>query len=144
MCDSEKWAENEQLNLPAFREYGLEELKAATSTFSVNNIVSEHGEKAPNVVFKGQLDGNGRWIAIKRFHSSAWPDSRQFLVSINSLFVSCFIQVVKHLGNCLVMLWLWVNNAKLCNHLKLLEGYSLIYLIMSSTCPLPAGLILFS
>lgn len=77
--DIEKWSENEQLNLPAFKEYGLEELKAATSSFSVNNIVSEHGEKAPNVVFKGRLDGNGRWIAIKRFQSSAWPDSRQFL-----------------------------------------------------------------
>ncbi|CAN4098783.1 unnamed protein product [Withania somnifera] len=75
----EKWAENEQLNLPAFKEYSLEELKAATSSFSDNNIISEHGEKAPNVVFKGQLNGNGRWIAIKRFHSSAWPDSRQFL-----------------------------------------------------------------
>uniref|UniRef100_M1CZ85 non-specific serine/threonine protein kinase n=1 Tax=Solanum tuberosum TaxID=4113 RepID=M1CZ85_SOLTU len=77
--DIEKWAENEQLNLPVFKEYGLEELKAATSNFSANNIVSEHGEKAPNVVFKGRLNGNGRWIAIKRFQSSAWPDSGQFL-----------------------------------------------------------------
>ncbi|KAF3673421.1 hypothetical protein FXO38_05624 [Capsicum annuum] len=84
----EKWTENEQLNLPAFKEYGLEELKVATSSFSIDNIVSEHGEKAANVVFKGRLNGNGLWIAIKRFQSSAWPDPRQFLVSIH---FSCLV-----------------------------------------------------
>ncbi|CAA6656768.1 unnamed protein product [Spirodela intermedia] len=33
--------------VPAFAEYGLEELRAATGGFSPENIVSEHGEKAP-------------------------------------------------------------------------------------------------
>ncbi|MBA0801067.1 hypothetical protein Gohar_011458, partial [Gossypium harknessii] len=37
-----------------------------------------HGEKAPNVVYKGKLE-NQRWIAVKRFNRSAWPDARQFL-----------------------------------------------------------------
>ncbi|KAL0347381.1 UNVERIFIED_CONTAM: Serine/threonine-protein kinase BSK5 [Sesamum calycinum] len=46
--------------------------------FSPDNIVSEHGEKAPNVVYKGFLESEG-WIAVKRFNKSAWPDSRQFL-----------------------------------------------------------------
>ncbi|XVE64844.1 hypothetical protein DITRI_Ditri07aG0134700 [Diplodiscus trichospermus] len=65
-------------DLPAFREYSIETLKMATSGFSVENIVSEHGEKAPNVVYKGKLE-NQRRIAVKRFNRSAWPDARQFL-----------------------------------------------------------------
>ncbi|KAM7472194.1 hypothetical protein LguiA_010377 [Lonicera macranthoides] len=63
---------------PAFREFTLEQLRNATSGFAVENIVSEHGEKAPNVVYKGKLDNQTR-IAVKRFNRSAWPDSRQFL-----------------------------------------------------------------
>ncbi|GAA0161481.1 non-receptor serine/threonine protein kinase [Lithospermum erythrorhizon] len=72
---------NEGLKLTAFKEYSLEELTLAASGFKEDNIVSEHGTKAPNVVYKGQLiEGEGyRLIAIKRFHKSAWPDSRQFL-----------------------------------------------------------------
>lgn len=62
----------------SFTEFKLDELRAATSGFSSDNIVSEHGEKAPNVVYRGKIN-DGRWIAIKRFHRSAWPDSRQFL-----------------------------------------------------------------
>ncbi|KAL0336798.1 UNVERIFIED_CONTAM: Serine/threonine-protein kinase BSK5 [Sesamum calycinum] len=68
----------EKDSLPSFREFSWDELKAATSGFSSDNIVSEHGEKAPNVVYKGLLE-NERWIAVKRFNKSAWPDSRQFL-----------------------------------------------------------------
>lgn len=69
---------------PSFTEFKLEQLKGATGGFSSDNIVSEHGEKAPNVVYKGKLD-NGRWIAVKRFNRMAWPDSRQFLVSSTQL-----------------------------------------------------------
>ncbi|KAF2313342.1 hypothetical protein P3X46_030036 [Hevea brasiliensis] len=64
--------------LPAFREYTIETLKMATSGFAVENIVSEHGEKAPNVVYRGKFE-NQRRIAVKRFNRSAWPDARQFL-----------------------------------------------------------------
>lgn len=67
--------------LPAFRDYTYDQIKMATSGFAVENIVSEHGEKAPNVVYKGKLDNQMR-IAVKRFNRSAWPDSRQFMVSI--------------------------------------------------------------
>lgn len=77
-------AENEEKDevddLPAFREYTIETLKMATSGFAVENIVSEHGERAPNVVYKGKFE-NQRRIAVKRFNRSAWPDARQFLVS---------------------------------------------------------------
>ena len=38
-------------DLPAFHEFFIETLKTATSGISVENIVSEHGEKAPNVVY---------------------------------------------------------------------------------------------
>lgn len=65
-------------DLPTFREYTIEQLRKATSGFAAENIVSEHGEKAPNIVFKGKLE-NQRRIAVKRFSRSAWPDARQFL-----------------------------------------------------------------
>jgi hypothetical protein len=66
--------------VPAFKEYGLAELRAATKGFSTDLIVSESGEKAPNVVYKGRLDG-GRFIAVKRFSKQSWPDPQQFVVS---------------------------------------------------------------
>ncbi|KAK8306652.1 hypothetical protein V6Z11_D03G140700 [Gossypium hirsutum] len=71
--------ENEKESLPGFIEYSLDQLKAATSGFCTDNIVSEHGEKAPNVVYRGKLDGEDRLVAVKRFNRSAWPDPRQFL-----------------------------------------------------------------
>ena len=66
--------------MPVFAEYSLDELRAATDGFAPERIVSEHGEKAPNVVYRGTLFSSGRTVAIKRFGRSAWPDSRQFVV----------------------------------------------------------------
>ncbi|KAG0497046.1 hypothetical protein HPP92_001737 [Vanilla planifolia] len=63
--------------VPAFSEYSLAELKAATNGFNSENIVSESGEKAPNFVYKGRLQ-NRRWIAVKKFTKMAWPDPKQF------------------------------------------------------------------
>uniref|UniRef100_A0A1S4BYL2 non-specific serine/threonine protein kinase n=1 Tax=Nicotiana tabacum TaxID=4097 RepID=A0A1S4BYL2_TOBAC len=79
--DEEK---DEVSDLPTFREFTLEQLRIATSGFAVENIVSEHGEKAPNVVYKGKLE-NQRRVAVKRFNRSAWPDSRQFLEEARSV-----------------------------------------------------------
>ncbi|KAL6998382.1 Serine/threonine-protein kinase bsk5, partial [Sarracenia purpurea var. burkii] len=76
--DLENGGKDDRNSLPSFSEFSLEELKCATNGFSSENIVSEHGEKAPNVVYKGKLE-NDRWIAVKRFHKTAWPDSRQFV-----------------------------------------------------------------
>ncbi|XVF46627.1 hypothetical protein PTKIN_Ptkin03bG0043200 [Pterospermum kingtungense] len=70
--------ENGKEAFPGFVEYSLDQLRAATSGFCTDNIVSEHGEKAPNVVYRGKLDED-RLVAIKRFNRSAWPDPRQFL-----------------------------------------------------------------
>lgn len=69
----------------------MDELRSATSGFSPDNIVSEHGEKAPNVVYRGKLEDDV-WVAVKRFNKSAWPDSRQFLVCV-ICFHSCFFMV---------------------------------------------------
>ncbi|XP_044512208.1 serine/threonine-protein kinase BSK1-like [Mangifera indica] len=66
---------------PAFSEFSLADLKAATNNFSADFIVSESGEKANNVVYKGRLqDGNNnrRWIAVKKITKFAWPDPKQF------------------------------------------------------------------
>lgn len=82
--DLENGVKNDGDSLPGFSEYSFEQLKLATAGFSVDNIVSEHGEKAPNVVYKGKLDNN-RFIAVKRFNKSAWPDSRQFMEEARSV-----------------------------------------------------------
>ncbi|KAJ9178758.1 hypothetical protein P3X46_010615 [Hevea brasiliensis] len=63
--------------VPSFSEFSFSDLKAATNNFSSDNIVSESGEKAPNLVYKGRLQ-NRRWIAVKKFTKMAWPDPKQF------------------------------------------------------------------
>ncbi|KAJ8533928.1 hypothetical protein K7X08_007252 [Anisodus acutangulus] len=78
LSDLENGGENGKNVLPSFTEFSLDVLMIATDGFAADNIVSEHGEKAPNVVYKGLLE-NGHWVAVKRFNRSAWPDSRQFL-----------------------------------------------------------------
>lgn len=65
--------------IPSFCEFSFADLKAATSNFSSDHIVSESGEKAPNLVYKGRLQ-NRRWIAVKKFTKMAWPDPKQFAV----------------------------------------------------------------
>lgn len=80
---AENGEKDEKNAIPSFCDYSFEDLKGATNGFSPENIVSEHGEKAPNVVYRGRLQ-NGRWIAVKRFNKFAWPDSRQFMVNYTS------------------------------------------------------------
>lgn len=62
---------------PSFSEFSFADLKTATNNFSTDLIVSESGEKAPNLVYKGRLK-NRRWIAVKKFSKLAWPDAKQF------------------------------------------------------------------
>ncbi|XP_073278493.1 serine/threonine-protein kinase BSK1-like isoform X1 [Primulina huaijiensis] len=63
--------------VPSFSEFSFADLKSATNNFSPDFIVSESGEKAPNIVYKGRLQ-NGRWIAVKKFPKMAWLDPKQF------------------------------------------------------------------
>jgi BR-signaling kinase len=78
--------------VPGFAEFSLADLRAATNNFSADHIVSESGEKAPNVVYKGRLQNHNqrRWIAVKKFTKLAWPDPKQFVV-ITSHFLSFLI-----------------------------------------------------
>ncbi|KAG7549180.1 Protein kinase-like domain superfamily [Arabidopsis thaliana x Arabidopsis arenosa] len=61
-----------------FREFSLEQLRIATDGFSAGNIVSEHNDSVPNIVYKGKL-GDGRRIAVKRFQRLSWPDPFEFI-----------------------------------------------------------------
>ncbi|KAJ8455694.1 hypothetical protein OPV22_035043 [Ensete ventricosum] len=45
---------------------------------SMETIVSENGEKAPNVVYRGKFEG-GWLVAVKRFSKQSWPDAQQFV-----------------------------------------------------------------
>ncbi|VAH05925.1 unnamed protein product [Triticum turgidum subsp. durum] len=69
----------EEQEVPALAEFSLAELRAATDGFAAGNIVSESGEKAPNLVYRGRLRGAApRAIAVKKFAKHAWPDPKQF------------------------------------------------------------------
>lgn len=70
--------------VPPFSKFSFLDLKAATKNFSSEFIVSESGEKAPNLVYKGQLQ-DSRWIAVKKFSKVAWPDPKQFAVMFLSI-----------------------------------------------------------
>ncbi|XP_038693465.1 serine/threonine-protein kinase BSK1-like isoform X2 [Tripterygium wilfordii] len=63
--------------VPSFSEFTFSDLKDATNNFSSDNIVSESSDKAPNIVYKGCLQ-NRRWIAVKKFSKTAWPEPKQF------------------------------------------------------------------
>ncbi|KAK4595521.1 hypothetical protein RGQ29_013836 [Quercus rubra] len=86
-------------DLPTFHQYTIDQLKNATSGFAVENIVSEHGEKAPNVVYKGKLESQMR-IAVKRFNRSAWPDAQQFLEEARAVGQLRNHRLVNLLGCC--------------------------------------------
>lgn len=77
--------------VPSFSEFSLSDLKAATNNFSPDYIVSESGERAPNLVYKGRLQ-NRRWIAVKKFTKLAWPDPKQFAVIV--LFLLGYVRLV--------------------------------------------------
>ncbi|XP_074577974.1 putative serine/threonine-protein kinase BSK3 isoform X2 [Curcuma longa] len=97
--DVESEENGEAYDLPHFQEFSFEQLRLATSGFAVENIVSEHGEKAPNVVYKGKLDAQRR-IAVKRFNRSAWPDPSQFLEEARAVGQLRNHRLVNLLGCC--------------------------------------------
>ncbi|XP_050238572.1 serine/threonine-protein kinase BSK2 [Mercurialis annua] len=83
----------------AFREYSLGELKAATNAFSRDLIVSESGEKAPNVVYRAKLSNN-RVVAVKRFSRLSWPDPHQFLTEAKGVGKVRHKRLVNLIGCC--------------------------------------------
>lgn len=82
--DTENRSQNEKDSLPSFTEFSLDQLKAATLGFLSGNVVSEGGEGASSVVYKGKLE-NGLLVAVKRFNQSDWPDCGQFLAEARAV-----------------------------------------------------------
>ncbi|XP_062174707.1 serine/threonine-protein kinase BSK2-like [Alnus glutinosa] len=85
--------------VPGFKEFGLAELRAATNGFSSELIVSESGERAPNVVYKGKLRNN-RLVAVKRFSKLSWPDARQFVTEASGVGKVRHKRLVNLIGCC--------------------------------------------
>ncbi|KAI4371881.1 hypothetical protein MLD38_010178 [Melastoma candidum] len=85
--------------VPAFKEFGLTEIRAATNGFSSDLIVSESGEKAPNVVYRGKLKNN-RYVAIKRFSKQSWPDPQQFVTEASGVGKVRHKRLVNLIGCC--------------------------------------------
>lgn len=93
-----------------FSEFSFSDLKAATNNFSSEFIVSESGEKAPNLVYKGRLQ-NRRWIAVKKFTKMAWPDPKQFAVRFLFCLFTFFFCLFKFAGFQFLM---WVLYKNFC------------------------------
>ncbi|XP_024022207.1 probable serine/threonine-protein kinase At4g35230 [Morus notabilis] len=89
----------EEHAVAVFKEFGLAELRAATNGFSSELIVSESGEKAPNVVYRGKLRNN-RLVAIKRFSKQSWPDPNQFLTEASGVGKVRHKRLVNLIGCC--------------------------------------------
>ncbi|KAF4354885.1 hypothetical protein F8388_013834 [Cannabis sativa] len=89
----------EEDRTPVFKEYGLSELRKATNGFSTNYIVSESGEKAPNVVYRGKLQNN-RLVAVKRFSKQSWPDAQQFVAEAAGVGKVRHTRLVNLIGCC--------------------------------------------
>ncbi|RID78067.1 hypothetical protein BRARA_A00922 [Brassica rapa] len=85
--------------VPCFKEFEFSELEKVTNGFSPSCIVSEGGEKAPNVVYRGKLEGN-RLVAIKRFSKQSWPDAHQFVAEATGVGKLRFNRLVNLIGCC--------------------------------------------
>ncbi|XP_061345097.1 serine/threonine-protein kinase BSK2 isoform X2 [Gastrolobium bilobum] len=90
---------DEVCQVPVFKEYALNELRRATNEFSTHYIVSESGDKAPNVVYRGKLDNN-RLVAVKRFSKLSWPDAQQFLAEAAGVGKVRHKRLVNLIGSC--------------------------------------------
>ncbi|ESQ55618.1 hypothetical protein EUTSA_v10025008mg [Eutrema salsugineum] len=90
---------DQENQVPGFKEFDLSELKKVTNGFSPSCIVSEGGEKAPNVVYRGKLEGN-RLVAIKRFSRQSWPDAQQFVAEATGVGKLRSNRLVNLIGCC--------------------------------------------
>ncbi|KAG6437858.1 hypothetical protein SASPL_102788 [Salvia splendens] len=91
--------QTDQDQVPAFKEFGLADLRAATNGFSNDLIVSESGVKAPNVVYRGKLRSN-RLVAVKRFSKQSWPDPQQFVAEAAGVGKVRHTRLVNLIGCC--------------------------------------------
>lgn len=61
-------------------KFSFSDLNMATNNFGPENIVSETGDEASDIVYRGVLESHLGLIAIKKFKNMAWPDPKQFAV----------------------------------------------------------------
>ncbi|CAL5382979.1 unnamed protein product [Camellia sinensis] len=85
------------------------------------DIVSENGEKAPNVVYKGKLENQQR-IAVKRFKKTACPNVKQFLEEARLVGHLCNHWLANLLGYCceddeMLLVAEYMPNNTLAKHL---------------------------
>ncbi|CAL5331621.1 unnamed protein product [Camellia sinensis] len=85
------------------------------------DIVSENGEKAPNVVYKGKLENQQR-IAAKRFKKTACPNVKQFLEEARLVGHLCNHWLANLLGYCceddeMLLVAEYMPNNTLAKHL---------------------------
>ncbi|XP_030474342.1 serine/threonine-protein kinase BSK6-like isoform X2 [Syzygium oleosum] len=82
--------EGERESCPSFSftEFRLEQLEAATSGFSPENVVRDADRGVlgvpGDVVYRGELE-DGRSVAVKRCERGAWPDPQGFLEEAKSV-----------------------------------------------------------
>ncbi|KAL5980572.1 hypothetical protein ACLOJK_028480 [Asimina triloba] len=132
----------QDLQVPAFKEFGLSELRTATKGFSSDLIVSESGEKAPNVVYKGELENN-RLVAVKRFSKQSWPDSAQFLGEAAGVGKLRHKRLVNLIGCCAegderLLVAEYMPNDTLSKHLfHCTLFHSVLYSLTFSVCSVP-------
>lgn len=60
-----KGGDGNQMGIPRFGEFGLEEPRAVTTGFFPDYITFEHGEEVSNVIHCGQLPDSDRFVVIK-------------------------------------------------------------------------------
>ncbi|KAK1610018.1 hypothetical protein QYE76_033691 [Lolium multiflorum] len=118
-------------DLPPFQEFTFQQLRLATAGFAADNIVSEGGDKAPNVVYRGKLDAQRR-IAVKRFHRNAWPDARQFMEEAKSVGQLRNKRFVNLLGCCCeaderLLVAEYMPNDTLAKHLFHWESQAMVW-----------------
>ncbi|XP_065864867.1 serine/threonine-protein kinase BSK2 [Euphorbia lathyris] len=85
--------------VPQFTEFTFAELRSATNGFTPDFIVSESGDKAPNVVYRGKLSNN-RLVAVKRFSRLSWPDPHQFVTEASGVGKVRHKRLVNLIGCC--------------------------------------------
>ncbi|KAK6143029.1 hypothetical protein DH2020_023377 [Rehmannia glutinosa] len=100
----------DQDQVPAFKEFELAELRSATNGFNSDLIVSESGEKAPNVVYRGKLRSNSL-VAIKRFSKQSWPDPQQFVLLFNILEIVTDFEICASCITLFLMKCIWQAEA---------------------------------
>ncbi|XP_010530338.1 PREDICTED: probable serine/threonine-protein kinase At4g35230 isoform X2 [Tarenaya hassleriana] len=88
--------------VPDISEFSLADLRSATDNFSSDALVSVSTEKSQDTVYRGYLrrGRDVRWIAVKKFCKSAWPDTKQFAAEARAIGRLRHKRMVNLIGYC--------------------------------------------